>query len=53
MVAHSDPEAFQRDRIRQNRLALQGWQVLRFTWLDLVEHSDRVLAQIRTAVSGR
>lgn len=50
---HSDQEAFQRDRVRQNRLALQGWQVLRFTWLDLVQHSDRVLAQVCTAIAAR
>ena len=50
---HSDQQAFQNDRTRQNRLALQGWQVLRFTWLDLTQHPDRVLAQIRAAISAR
>ncbi|MDG4667303.1 DUF559 domain-containing protein [Mycobacterium sp. 236(2023)] len=47
---HSDPEAFQNDRKRQNHLALQGWQVLRFTWLDLVEYPDRVIATVRSAI---
>ena len=50
---HSDQHAFQNDRTRQNKLALQGWQVLRFTWLDLTQHPDRVLAQIRAAISAR
>lgn len=50
---HSDQQAFQNDRSRQNLLALQGWQVLRFTWLDITEHPDRVLAQIRAALSVR
>ena len=50
---HSDQQAFQNDRTRQNKLALQGWQVLRFTWLDLTQHPDRVLAQIRAAISAR
>jgi very-short-patch-repair endonuclease len=50
---HSDQAAFQNDRVRQNRLALQGWQVLRFTWLDLTQHPERVLAQVRAALSGR
>lgn len=50
---HSDPNAFQKDRVRQNRLALYGWQVLRFTWLDITQHPERVLTQIRTAVSAR
>lgn len=49
---HSDQAAFQHDRTRQNRLALQGWQVLRFTWLDLVQHPDLVLAQVRAAISA-
>jgi very-short-patch-repair endonuclease len=50
---HSDQEIFQRDRSRQNWLALRGWQVLRFTWLDITQHPERVLAQIRAAVSAR
>ena len=29
---HSSPDAFQRDRTRQNRLVALGWTVLRFTW---------------------
>jgi very-short-patch-repair endonuclease len=47
---HSDGEAFQIDRERQNAIALLGWQVLRFTWLDLTEYPQRVLAIIRSAI---
>lgn len=47
---HSDAEVFQRDRNRQNAIALAGYQVLRFTWLDLVEYPERVIAEIRRAV---
>lgn len=50
---HSDQSAFQKDRNRQNWLALQGWQVLRFTWLDITQHPGRVLAHIRAATSAR
>ena len=50
---HSDQESFQIDRRRQNYLILMGWQVLRFTWLDLVEYPDRVIAEIRAAISAR
>ena len=50
---HSDGEAFQIDRERQNAIALLGWQVLRFTWLDLTEYPQRVLAVIRSAISVR
>lgn len=49
---HSDPEDFRNDRIRQNRLMLLGWQVLRFTWLDLTEQPERVIAEIRRAICG-
>jgi very-short-patch-repair endonuclease len=47
---HSDPEAFVKDRNRQNAIALLGWQVLRFTWLDLTEYPQRVIAEIRRAI---
>jgi very-short-patch-repair endonuclease len=50
---HSDGQVFQEDRKRQNAIALRGWQVLRFTWLDLVEYPGRVLSVIRTAISAR
>jgi very-short-patch-repair endonuclease len=49
---HSSPEDFRNDRIRQNRLMLLGWQVLRFTWLDLTEQPERVIAEIRRATCG-
>ncbi len=48
---HVGQEAFQHDRERQNTIALRGWQVLRFTWLDLTEYPERVLATIRSATS--
>ncbi len=47
---HSDPEAFAKDRKRQNEIALMGWQVLRFTWLDLTRYPDRVIAEIAAAI---
>lgn len=46
---HSSQEDFQKDRERQNKIALLGWKVLRFTWLDLTEYPQRVLAEIRFA----
>jgi very-short-patch-repair endonuclease len=50
---HSDQEDFQKDRVRQNEIALMGWQVLRFTWLDLTEYPRRVIAEIRFAIECR
>lgn len=46
---HSDQEDFQNDRNRQNNIALLGWQVLRFTWLDLTEYPQRVIAEVKFA----
>ncbi len=46
---HSAESAFQRDRTRQNRLVRAGYTVLRFTWDDLVQRSDRVVVEIRSA----
>ncbi len=50
---HTDPEAFGRDRRKQNDLVLAGYQVLRFTWLDLTEFPERVLALVQRAISAR
>ena len=47
---HSDADAFHRDRKKQNAIALVGYQVLRFTWLDLIEYPERVIAEVERAV---
>jgi very-short-patch-repair endonuclease len=47
---HSDHDTFQRDRKRQNAIALNNWQILRFTWLDLTMHPERVIAEIKRAI---
>jgi very-short-patch-repair endonuclease len=43
---HSTPDAFQRDRSRQNALVALGWTVLRFTWSDVVHRPDYVATAI-------
>lgn len=53
LAFHSDAEAFQKDRTRQNAITLVGWHVLRFTWLDIVEYPERVIAEIRRAIGER
>jgi very-short-patch-repair endonuclease len=50
-ASHSDREAFQRDRQRQNRLVNAGYTVLRFTWHDLVHREAEVIAEIRAALA--
>ncbi len=52
LAFHSAADDFHRDRKRQNAIALAGWQVLRFTWLDLTESPDRVIATVRRAIRG-
>lgn len=44
---HSSPERFQSDRTRQNALVSAGWRVLRFTWADVRDRPDYVVATIR------
>lgn len=53
LAFHSSTDDFHHDRVRQNDIMLLGWQVLRFTWLDLTEYPDRVIAVIRRAISVR
>lgn len=50
---HSSADDFENDRKRQNAISLLGYQILRFTWLDLTEYPDRVLAEIRNALLFR
>lgn len=51
--AHGSPEAFQRDRQRQNELQNAGYLVLRFTWEDLTRRPGEVLRQIVRALNAR
>lgn len=48
---HTSPERFRADRHRQNRLVAHGWTVLRFTWRDLRERPDYVVATIMTTLA--
>lgn len=50
---HSDRQAFEHDRWRQNALMVDGWLVLRFTWEQIVARPDEVIAIIRSAVAQR
>lgn len=50
---HVDVERFRRDRRKQNSLEVAGWMVLRFTWHDLTQRPDDVVAEIAAAVASR
>jgi very-short-patch-repair endonuclease len=41
-----DPASFQRDREKQNEAHALGWTVYRFTWRQLVDDPDSVIAII-------
>ncbi|MGW5524969.1 DUF559 domain-containing protein [Gordonia sp. NPDC003950] len=51
MAFHRDAHAFQRDRRRRNDLIAAGWNVLNFTWADIVERPEYVIARIRQALA--
>jgi very-short-patch-repair endonuclease len=53
LAFHSDSDDFHNDRVRQNTITLSGWKVLRFTWLDLTQYPQRVIAEINHAISAR
>jgi hypothetical protein len=50
---HSDRRSFERDRDRQNELVLRGWLVLRFTWEQITQRPDEVIAAVTAAVLRR
>lgn len=50
LAYHSDAKRFQYDRTRQNLLVSLGWTVLRFTWRDLQDRPDYVVATIQQVV---
>ena len=43
---HSEPDRFERDRERQNRITRAGWDVARYTWRQLTQRPQYVLDDI-------
>ncbi len=43
------PEAFGPDLRRQNRVVLDGWLIVRFTWEDVVRYPDQTVSTLRRA----
>ena len=50
---HSSRAAFERDRARDRDLQLSGYTVLRFTWRQLVDEPEAVVAAIAAALARR
>lgn len=51
--SHLIPSRYRADQRRDRTLILDGWIVLRFTWLDLIETPDDVLGDVRRALGFR
>jgi len=49
---HQTDEAFERDRPRQNRIALEGWTILRFTWALFRDHPEEIVREVRAAIAA-
>jgi very-short-patch-repair endonuclease len=47
---HLRGDVFESDRPRQNRLVLEGWTVLRFTWQAFVNDPEGLVAEVRAAL---
>lgn len=50
---HHTPDRFLNDRRKQNALIGAGWLILRYTWFDLTERPEQILAEIKAAVALR
>lgn len=49
--AHGTRQAFERDRVRDQRLMLGGYRVVRFTWRQITREPDRVAQTIRALLA--
>lgn len=50
---HSTADQRRRDNRKDRRLGTLGWLVLRYTWLDVMERPDEVVAEVRAALVSR
>jgi very-short-patch-repair endonuclease len=51
--SHRSRSAFERDRARDTRLKLLGYEVVRFTWRQLEDEPRRIVATIRALTVSR
>jgi very-short-patch-repair endonuclease len=51
--SHSRYDVFEDDRRRANDLELAGWTVLRFTWTQITQHPEYVIAVLAHALAHR
>jgi hypothetical protein len=48
---HRSEEAFENDRVRDNRIRLAGWTVLRYTWDRFTSRPDEIVDEVRLALA--
>ena len=51
--AHDSDAAFVKDRRRQNALQRSGLLVLRYTWDDLEQRPEAIVAEVRAVLAPR
>jgi very-short-patch-repair endonuclease len=49
-VKYSDGSALWAEKLRQERLAAQGYEVIRVTWSDILDRPAEMLRRIRAAI---
>lgn len=49
---HRSERAFQGDRVRQNRLELAGWTILRYTWRQYRDEPHRLVSEVAAALDA-
>jgi very-short-patch-repair endonuclease len=50
-VVHTDPSAVLRDISRHTALLDKGWRVYRYTKVDVLQHAEMIIEQVRRALS--
>lgn len=50
---HLTAAAFEADRVRQNKLELRGWMILRYTWRHYTRTPNRILTDVSDALRTR
>lgn len=50
---HFGLRPFEEDRVRQNRLEVEGWLVLRYTWQAYVDRPGELVAEVASAIRSR
>lgn len=50
---HGTRAAFERDRRRDQDLTAAGWRVVRFTWRQVIDEPERVVARLHSLLAGQ